>query len=97
MNDESATRGPISDEDVVDFMEARHVSSKCPCCGHTVWHRLAEPFAGINYKIPRAIPDGYGGSQPFFQVVVMYCMNCGFTRQHAAHLIRAWKLENGRA
>ncbi|SPD47497.1 conserved protein of unknown function [Cupriavidus neocaledonicus] len=87
----------ISDQDVVDFMEARQVSSNCPCCGRTVWHRLKEPFYGVNYKISPTIPDGYGGSQSnYFDVIVMYCMNCGFLRQHASHMIKAWKVENGR-
>jgi ribosomal protein L37E len=80
----------ISDEQIVEFMAARSVKSECPCCGSTRWHRLAEPLWGLNYKIPPYVESAYPG----MEVVVLYCMHCGFVRQHAAHLIRKAIEEN---
>lgn len=81
----------ISDDMILDFFQTKGVGAECPCCRSSLWHRLEEPFAGTNYAI-RPYVDSL--SNFGFEVVVLYCMNCGFTRQHAAHLIRKWAEEH---
>lgn len=76
---------PISDQMLLDFMEKKRVSPICPLCSNESWHRLVEPAAGTNYLVPPIYESSYMG----LEVVVIYCMNCGYVRQHAAHLIRA--------
>jgi uncharacterized Zn finger protein len=82
----------ISDQHVLDFFEAKHVRPTCPCCGNTQWHRLMEPLHGFNYAVA-PLPREFTGAYSGLEVVVVYCMNCGFVRQHAAHLFRAWEEE----
>jgi hypothetical protein len=54
-----------------------------------------EPLHGFNYAIPPFHQDIYG-SYSGLEVVVLYCMTCGFVRQHAAHMIRrALEEKNG--
>lgn len=82
----------ISDEQLQSFLSQANAGNGCPVCSTNRWHRLMEPAHGFNYLIPSALThDSYRG----FEVVVLYCMNCGFLRSHAAHLIRAWGKDNG--
>lgn len=79
---------PISDELVREFFA--FAESECPFCRTNRWHRLAEDAPGENYSVPPFRPRrGPGG----LEVVVLYCMKCGFVRLHAAHLIRARSAE----
>jgi len=81
-------KSQITDELLTRFLEAKGVRPTCPCCGSTQWHRLHEPLAGFNYKIAPAVDVGaFKG----IEIVVIYCMNCGFVRPHVAHLMRAWE------
>jgi len=77
----------ISDELLQSFLSQANASNGCPMCSTNRWSRLHEPIHGFNYAIPTMLPEytEWRG----LEVVVMYCMNCGFVRQHAAHLIRA--------
>lgn len=85
----------ISDEDIIGFMSHAGAKPECPCCGGVQWHRLMEPLHGHNYKIPPLLAVASSDWQGL-EVIAMYCMSCGFVRQHAAHLIRKWKAENAR-
>lgn len=87
MNPATPALEPISDEQLQAFLAHAHADSGCPTCATNRWHRLPEQSPGVNYAVPGFVPmRGPTG----LEVVVLYCMQCGFVRQHAAHLIRAW-------
>ncbi|MGI4938588.1 MAG: hypothetical protein ACRYF5_17850 [Janthinobacterium lividum] len=86
----------IKNDEILDFLTLRSALGACPCCQSARWTNFRAPYAHMDFTIPfsyqqpaGAIPDGI----PLLSgldVVTIYCVNCGFVRQHAAHIIRAW-------
>lgn len=90
MNAEQPYPDPITDDQLQHFLARAKVQNDCPVCGTNRWHRLAESSAGNDFAVPNFLPvRGPSG----LEVVVLYCMHCGFVRLHAAHLIRARRAE----
>lgn len=77
----------ITREQFLEFLKARGVQSKCPCCGSEEW-LTAENDDG---DIAMLILSNEGGdidvNASNIPTLLIACGNCGFIRQHARNLI----------
>lgn len=84
-------QNPISDDLLQRYFSSANAVNGCPICSTNTWARYVDPIGGGNLGVASLTPRHGPAS---LEVVVLYCMNCGFVRQHAAHLISLWAAAN---
>lgn len=83
---------PIEMDGFIRFLEAKSLQSKCPSCGSGTWVIVGDPETNLCSQLQ--IPGRDRGLMESLPVVCLHCENCGFIRQHMAHMVQEWIEEN---
>lgn len=91
--EQSKKEPPISGEDLVRYLEARHASMKCPHCGAEEWGS-ADRTALQGAALPRLGPDALVYQDSILPVLTLACGNCSYLWLIARKLVAYWLAQN---
>ncbi|WP_156124258.1 hypothetical protein [Achromobacter sp. RTa] len=97
--DDSDAEEPTLFRDIVAFMAAKKVSTKCPACGSASWDLIGTEDAENSLwpVIPtRGLTVDGNTTRMASRVIIAECNNCGFLRFHSYRTFEKWKAQKNK-
>lgn len=82
----------VSTDDFIRFLEAKSLEASCPSCQSQQWTVIGSVDTDTPYRLSTPAKTSLKATN--LLTYAIFCVECGFVRNHMARVVKAWVDEN---